>query len=112
MRCHEWAPQQVEAFRLMVNRSVTWADWDSDLLALELLEIKESDFDLRLTGFDVDEIERFWASWWPRAVCPRPGTWHLMIYAKGEQVISPVHACSPDPVPPRCRSSPEHRCLG
>ena len=23
--CDEWAPQQVKAFRLMVNRSVTWA---------------------------------------------------------------------------------------
>jgi ParB-like chromosome segregation protein Spo0J len=32
--CDEWSPQQVKAFRLMVNRSVTWADWDEDLLAL------------------------------------------------------------------------------
>ncbi len=26
--CDEWSPAQVKAFRLMVNRSVTWADWD------------------------------------------------------------------------------------
>src|SRR6201997_2352291 len=26
--CDEWTPQQVKAFRLMVNRSVAWADWD------------------------------------------------------------------------------------
>ncbi len=37
--CDEWTPAQVKAFRLMVNRSVTWADWDEDLLAQELLEI-------------------------------------------------------------------------
>ena len=34
--CDEWTPAQVKAFRLMVNRSVAWADWDEDLLALEL----------------------------------------------------------------------------
>ena len=56
--CDEWAPAQVKAFRLMVNRSVTWADWDEDLLALELQEIQEADFDLSLTGFDPGEIDK------------------------------------------------------
>jgi ParB-like chromosome segregation protein Spo0J len=46
----EWTPQQVKAFRLMVNRSVIWANWDETALALELQELKESDFDLSLTG--------------------------------------------------------------
>src|SRR5690242_12800181 len=32
--CDEWTPAQVKAFRLMVNRSVAWADWDEELLAL------------------------------------------------------------------------------
>ena len=32
--CDEWTPAQVKAFRLMVNRSATWADWDEELLAL------------------------------------------------------------------------------
>src|SRR5580658_3545651 len=31
--CDEWTPAQVKAFRLLVNRSVTWADWDEDLLS-------------------------------------------------------------------------------
>src|SRR5512137_924588 len=53
--CDEWTPAQVKAFRLMVNRSVTWADWDDELLALELRGIQESDFDLSLTGFDPGE---------------------------------------------------------
>jgi len=55
--CDEWTPAQVKAFRLMVNRSVTWADWDEELLALELQEIQEADFDLSLTGFDPGEID-------------------------------------------------------
>jgi DNA modification methylase len=55
--CDEWTLAQVKAFRLMVNRSVTWADWDEELLGLELQELKESDFDLSLTGFDPGEID-------------------------------------------------------
>src|SRR5437764_7164480 len=30
--CDEWTEAQVKAFRLMVNRSVTWAEWDSEML--------------------------------------------------------------------------------
>jgi hypothetical protein len=55
--CDEWTAAQVKAFRLMVNRSVTWADWDEELLVLELQEIQEADFDLSLTGFDPGEID-------------------------------------------------------
>ncbi len=55
--CDEWTPAQVKAFRLMVNRSVSWAGWDEELLALELQELKESGFDLDLTGFDPGEID-------------------------------------------------------
>src|SRR6202041_1588369 len=59
--CDEWTEAQVKAFRLMVNRSVTWADWDEELLALELQELSESDFDLAMTGFDVHEIDQLLA---------------------------------------------------
>src|SRR3984893_12833457 len=55
--CDEWTDAQVKAFRLMVNRSVTWADWDDELLALELQELNEADFDLSLTGFDPKELD-------------------------------------------------------
>jgi hypothetical protein len=48
---------QVKAFRLMVNRSVTWASWDDELFALELQELNEAEFDLSLTGFDPKEID-------------------------------------------------------
>ena len=56
--CDEWSSAQVKAFRLMVNRSVTWADWDEELVALELQEIQDADFDLSLTGFDPGEIDK------------------------------------------------------
>jgi ParB-like chromosome segregation protein Spo0J len=55
--CDEWSPAQVKAFRLLVNRSVTWASWDEELLALELQELSEADFDLDLTGFNPGEID-------------------------------------------------------
>jgi DNA modification methylase len=55
--CDEWTPAKVKAFRLMVNRSVSWASWDDELLALELQELNEVDFDLSLTGFDPGEID-------------------------------------------------------
>src|SRR6267378_5361637 len=59
--CDEWTPAQVKAFRLLVNRSVTWADWNEELLALELQEIQEADLDLSLTGFDPGEIDKLLA---------------------------------------------------
>lgn len=55
--CDEWTPAQVKASRLMVNRSVAWAEWDEELLALELLDLKGLDFDLSLTGFDSRELD-------------------------------------------------------
>jgi DNA modification methylase len=55
--CDEWTEAQVKAFRLVVNRSVTWAEWDEELLALELQELSAADFDLALTGFDPRELE-------------------------------------------------------
>jgi ParB-like chromosome segregation protein Spo0J len=55
--CDEWTPAQVKAFRLMVNRSVAWADWDEELLALELQDLNAADFDLDLTGFNPKEID-------------------------------------------------------
>jgi len=59
--CDEWTPAQVKAFRLMVDHSVSWAEWDADLLGLELLELKDFDFDLGLNGFDSNELDTYLA---------------------------------------------------
>ena len=48
-------PSQIKAFRLLANRSATWADWDDELLGLELAELQEAGFNLELTGFSEDE---------------------------------------------------------
>ena len=55
--CDEWTPAQVKAFRLLVNRSATWAEWNEELLAVELEELQALDFDLGLTGFEWKEID-------------------------------------------------------
>jgi hypothetical protein len=57
--CDEWSEAQVKAFRILVNRSATWADWDEKLLALELEDLNALDFDLSLTGFDPFELDEF-----------------------------------------------------
>jgi DNA modification methylase len=49
---------QIKAFRLLANRSATWAEWDEDLLRLELEDLSAMDFNLALTGFDEGEIEK------------------------------------------------------
>ena len=40
---------QIKAFRLVANQSANWAEWDKDLVRLELLDLKGMDFDLNLT---------------------------------------------------------------
>src|SRR3954452_7640568 len=37
--CDEWTEAQVKAFRLIVTRSVSWAEWDKELLAAELQDL-------------------------------------------------------------------------
>lgn len=53
----ELTDAQIKAFRLLANQSANWAEWDSELLRLELEDLKELDFDLNLTGFNPGELE-------------------------------------------------------
>src|ERR1700686_3788371 len=48
--CDERTEAQGKAFRILVNRSATWANFDEELLSLELEELNAADFDLSLTG--------------------------------------------------------------
>lgn len=50
---------QIKAFRLVANQSANLAEWDDELLKLELEDLKDADFDLELTGFDLNEIEQY-----------------------------------------------------
>jgi DNA modification methylase len=53
---------QARAFRIMDNRSGENAEWDKDLLNLELADLLEADFDLGLTGFTDDELSALMTS--------------------------------------------------
>lgn len=53
----EWTPAQVKAFRLAVNRSAEWAEWDDELLKLELDDLKLDGFDLELIDFGDLELD-------------------------------------------------------
>ena len=48
---------QVKAFRISVNRMSELAEWDIELLALELEDLRLEDFDIDLTGFDPGELK-------------------------------------------------------
>lgn len=48
---------QVRAFRIMINRSATWADWDEEKLLQELHFLQQDEIDLALTGFDQRELD-------------------------------------------------------
>lgn len=52
----ELTPSQVKAFRLLANQSANWAEWDTELLKLELEELKADGYDMELTGFDDSEL--------------------------------------------------------
>jgi hypothetical protein len=45
---------QIKAFRLTVNHSATWAEWNPELLATELDQLEDIGFDI--TRFGLDEI--------------------------------------------------------
>jgi len=49
---------QKKAYILADNRLALSAGWDDQLLALEMADLKDLGFDLELTGFDANEIEK------------------------------------------------------
>ena len=51
-------PAQIKAYRIADNQTATIAEWDFDLLPIELAELQNLDFDLGLLGFDQDELAK------------------------------------------------------
>ena len=47
---------QIKAFRLSVNKMAELAEWDDELLAIELHELNAADFDMALLGFEASEL--------------------------------------------------------
>lgn len=53
---------QKRAYILADNKLALNAGWDEELLALEFGELKDLGFDIELTGFGLDEIEKLFAA--------------------------------------------------
>lgn len=53
---------QKKAYILADNRLAMDAGWDDEMLALELENLKELDFDMDLTGFDAAEIDELFSN--------------------------------------------------
>ena len=53
----ELSAAQVKAFRILANQSANWAEWDDELLKVELEEILEMGLDLSLTGLDAPRLD-------------------------------------------------------
>lgn len=53
----ELTDTQVKAFRLLANQSANWADWDPELLKLEIDDLKLVDYDIDLIGFDEEDLK-------------------------------------------------------
>jgi ParB-like chromosome segregation protein Spo0J len=57
VRASHLSPAQIKAFRIADNKTAE-SEWFPETLALELQALQEMDFDLSLTGFDKEELDR------------------------------------------------------
>jgi hypothetical protein len=51
-----WSETKKRAYLIADNKLPLNADWDPELLKLDLQDLKDSDFDLGLTGFELEEV--------------------------------------------------------
>lgn len=89
---------QVHAFRLLANKSVSWAEWDEELLRRELQLIGELGVDdLTVTGFDDKELAKLLSedvtvTLEPVEVAPFPHyTWALVGIPTGRYIEIAEH---------------------
>ena len=57
IRITHLTPAQVRALRIADNRLAELGEWDQELLAIELQDLIELDYDLDFTGFEAPEID-------------------------------------------------------
>jgi len=69
----DWSSDQVKAYALADNRSAELAVWDEQVLASQLLELQEAEFDIQLLGFElpVDELQEIVEDEIPEQVEPK-----------------------------------------
>ena len=49
-------PAQIRAYRIADNQTATIAEWNPELLGLEIVDLKALDYDLDVLGFGADEL--------------------------------------------------------
>lgn len=59
----DMSDKQIKAFRISVNKMADLADWDYDLLRIEMGELNASGFDMGLLGFGDRELVKFMAAY-------------------------------------------------
>lgn len=55
---HGLSPEKIKALRIADNKTAEIAEWNLELLPIELSELQGMDFDLGLLGFDQDELAK------------------------------------------------------
>jgi hypothetical protein len=60
--CDDLSEDQIQALRLVMNKSAEWAQWDEEKLRQELQNIMDTGFDMDMIGFDQDELNQLLAS--------------------------------------------------
>lgn len=75
----DWSADQVKAYALADNRSAELATWDEQVLASQLLELTEAEFDIELLGFElpVDELTDVVEDEIPEQVEPKSKLGHV-----------------------------------
>ena len=51
-------PEKAKAYRIADNKTNEYSDWDIGLLTQEFTDLLDINYDLELTGFDADELEK------------------------------------------------------
>lgn len=51
-------PEQIKAYRIADNQTASLAEWNYDLLPIEIGELQAANYDLGLLGFDQDELAK------------------------------------------------------